>query len=122
MTDGAGRALTFDAKFASGPPTTGMGVAKAGFEATNRYCARDLGPKAVRCNLVSAGPDPHDRGEVHPRLRGVRELAEPAGATGVGRHNLGARRAGLRRAAVGLVPGDHRRDRARRWWLYAMGQ
>ena len=33
-----------------------MGVAKAAFEATNRYCARDLGPKGIRCNLVAAGP------------------------------------------------------------------
>ena len=33
-----------------------MGVAKAAFESTNRYLARDLGPKGIRCNLVSAGP------------------------------------------------------------------
>nr|MDQ6910740.1 SDR family oxidoreductase [Actinomycetota bacterium] len=33
-----------------------MGVAKAAFESTSRYCARDLGPKGVRVNLVSAGP------------------------------------------------------------------
>ncbi|SES38980.1 Enoyl-[acyl-carrier-protein] reductase [NADH] [Pedococcus cremeus] len=47
--------LTFDAKFAW-PVYDWMGVAKAAFESTNRYCARDLGPKGVRCNLVSAGP------------------------------------------------------------------
>ncbi|MDO5628199.1 MAG: enoyl-ACP reductase FabI [Mobilicoccus sp.] len=33
-----------------------MGVAKAAFESTNRYCARDLGPQGIRCNLVAAGP------------------------------------------------------------------
>lgn len=33
-----------------------MGVAKAALEAANRYCARDVGPAGVRCNLVSAGP------------------------------------------------------------------
>lgn len=33
-----------------------MGVAKAAFESTNRYCARDLGPAGIRCNLVAAGP------------------------------------------------------------------
>jgi enoyl-[acyl-carrier protein] reductase I len=33
-----------------------MGVAKAAFESTNRYLSRDLGPKGIRCNLVSAGP------------------------------------------------------------------
>ena len=33
-----------------------MGVAKAALESTSRYLARDLGPKGIRCNLVSAGP------------------------------------------------------------------
>ena len=47
--------LTFDAKFAW-PVYDWMGVAKAAFESTNRYCARDLGPKGIRCNLVAAGP------------------------------------------------------------------
>ena len=47
--------LTFDAKFAW-PVYDWMGVAKAAFESTNRYLARDLGPKNVRANLVSAGP------------------------------------------------------------------
>ena len=33
-----------------------MGVAKAGLEAVTRYLARDLGPKRIRVNTVSAGP------------------------------------------------------------------
>jgi enoyl-[acyl-carrier protein] reductase I len=33
-----------------------MGVAKAGLEATVRYLAYDLGPKAIRVNAISAGP------------------------------------------------------------------
>jgi enoyl-[acyl-carrier protein] reductase I len=33
-----------------------MGVAKAALEATSRYLARELGPRGVRVNLVSAGP------------------------------------------------------------------
>jgi enoyl-[acyl-carrier protein] reductase I len=33
-----------------------MGVAKAAFESTSRYLARDLGPRGVRVNLVAAGP------------------------------------------------------------------
>ena len=33
-----------------------MGVAKAALESTARYLARDLGPRRVRVNLVSAGP------------------------------------------------------------------
>jgi enoyl-[acyl-carrier protein] reductase I len=47
--------LTFDAKFAW-PVYDWMGVAKAAFESTNRYLARDLGPQGIRCNLVAAGP------------------------------------------------------------------
>ncbi len=47
--------LTFDASYAW-PVYDWMGVAKAAFEATNRYLARDLGAKGVRCNLVAAGP------------------------------------------------------------------
>ncbi|HVX47633.1 MAG TPA: enoyl-ACP reductase FabI [Mycobacteriales bacterium] len=33
-----------------------MGVAKAGMESASRYLARQLGPRGVRVNLVSAGP------------------------------------------------------------------
>jgi enoyl-[acyl-carrier protein] reductase I len=47
--------LTFDASFAW-PVYDWMGVAKAAFESTARYLARDLGPDGVRVNLVSAGP------------------------------------------------------------------
>ena len=47
--------LTFDAKYAW-PVYDWMGVAKAAFEATNRYLARDMGGRGIRCNLVSAGP------------------------------------------------------------------
>ncbi|MGO1166881.1 MAG: enoyl-ACP reductase FabI [Janibacter sp.] len=47
--------LTFDASYAW-PVYDWMGVAKAAFESTSRYVARDLGPKGVRCNLVAAGP------------------------------------------------------------------
>jgi meromycolic acid enoyl-[acyl-carrier-protein] reductase len=47
--------LTFDARYAW-PVYDWMGVAKAAFEATNRYLARDLGPQRIRCNLVAAGP------------------------------------------------------------------
>ena len=47
--------MTFDATVAW-PAYDWMGVAKAGLESTARYLARDLGPKGVRVNLVSAGP------------------------------------------------------------------
>jgi enoyl-[acyl-carrier protein] reductase I len=47
--------LTFDASRAW-PFYDWMGVAKAAFESTGRYLARDLGGHKVRVNLVAAGP------------------------------------------------------------------
>jgi meromycolic acid enoyl-[acyl-carrier protein] reductase len=47
--------LDFDGRFAW-PIYDWMGVAKAGLEAVTRYLARDLGPKGIRVNTVSAGP------------------------------------------------------------------
>jgi meromycolic acid enoyl-[acyl-carrier-protein] reductase len=47
--------LDFDASVAW-PVYDWMGVAKAGLEAVARYLARDLGPRGIRVNLVSAGP------------------------------------------------------------------
>ena len=47
--------LDFDATVAW-PVYDWMGVSKAALEAVSRYLARDLGPRGVRVNLVSAGP------------------------------------------------------------------
>jgi enoyl-[acyl-carrier protein] reductase I len=47
--------LDFDATVAW-PKYDWMGVAKAAFESTNRYLARELGSQGIRCNLVAAGP------------------------------------------------------------------
>jgi meromycolic acid enoyl-[acyl-carrier-protein] reductase len=47
--------LDFDASVAW-PIYDWMGVAKAGLESVTRYLARDLGPKGIRVNTVSAGP------------------------------------------------------------------
>jgi enoyl-[acyl-carrier protein] reductase I len=47
--------LTFDARY-SWPVYDWMGVAKAAFESTARYLARDLGPDGIRVNHVAAGP------------------------------------------------------------------
>jgi len=38
------------------PAYNWMGVAKAALEATNRYLAKELGSKQIRCNLIAAGP------------------------------------------------------------------
>jgi meromycolic acid enoyl-[acyl-carrier protein] reductase len=47
--------LDFDGRFAW-PIYDWMGVAKAGLESVTRYLARDLGPRRIRVNTVSAGP------------------------------------------------------------------
>jgi enoyl-[acyl-carrier protein] reductase I len=52
---GAIVSLDFDATVAW-PVYDWMGVAKAGLESVTRYLARDLGPKRIRVNTVSAGP------------------------------------------------------------------
>ncbi|WP_406088562.1 enoyl-ACP reductase FabI [Kitasatospora purpeofusca] len=52
---GAVVGLTFDAQYAW-PQYDWMGPAKAALESTNRYLARYLGERNIRCNLVSAGP------------------------------------------------------------------
>jgi meromycolic acid enoyl-[acyl-carrier protein] reductase len=55
---GAGSSIVgmdFDATVAW-PIYDWMGVAKAALESVSRYLARDLGPRGIRVNLVSAGP------------------------------------------------------------------
>ncbi len=47
--------LDFDASVAW-PAYDWMGVSKAALESVSRYLARDLGPRGIRVNLVSAGP------------------------------------------------------------------
>lgn len=48
--------LDFDNSRVAWPVYDWMGVAKAAFESTARYLARDLGPGGIRVNLVAAGP------------------------------------------------------------------
>jgi meromycolic acid enoyl-[acyl-carrier protein] reductase len=48
--------LDFDNQHHAWPVYDWMGVAKSAFESTARYLARELGPRAIRVNLVSAGP------------------------------------------------------------------
>jgi enoyl-[acyl-carrier protein] reductase I len=47
--------LDFDARFAW-PVYDWMGVCKAALESVTRYLTRDLGPRGIRVNAVSAGP------------------------------------------------------------------
>jgi enoyl-[acyl-carrier protein] reductase I len=57
MEQGGGSivSLDFDARVAW-PVYDWMGVAKASLESVTRYLARDLGPRGIRVNTVSAGP------------------------------------------------------------------
>ena len=83
--------LDFDASVAW-PVYDWMGVAKAALEATSRYLARDLGPRGVRVNLVSAGP----LGTLAARgIPGFGDLADGLAAPGAAR--LGHRRPGAGR-------------------------
>jgi meromycolic acid enoyl-[acyl-carrier-protein] reductase len=75
---GAGSAIVamdFDARVAW-PGYDWMGVAKAGLESCARYLARDLGPRGIRVNLMSAGPL---RTIAARSIPGFDELAEPWG-------------------------------------------
>jgi len=57
MTTGGGIVtLTYYGSEKVVPNYNVMGVAKAALEATVRYLAYDLGPKAIRVNAISAGP------------------------------------------------------------------
>jgi enoyl-[acyl-carrier protein] reductase I len=47
--------LDFDARV-SWPSYDWMGVSKAALESVTRYLARELGPRGIRVNLISAGP------------------------------------------------------------------
>ena len=92
-----------------------MGVAKAAFESTNRYLARDLGPQGHPLQPRRRRADPHHRGQVDPRLRAVRGELGRAGPRWAGTSTTPSPRP---RPCVGpalrLVPRDDRRDRARR--------
>ncbi len=57
MTAGGGMVtLTYYGSEKVVPNYNVMGVAKAALEATVRYLANDLGPRAIRVNAISAGP------------------------------------------------------------------
>jgi len=47
--------MTFLGSERAVPNYNTMGVAKAGLEAATRYIARDLGPRGIRVNAISAG-------------------------------------------------------------------
>ncbi len=104
--------LDFDASVAW-PGYDWMGVAKAGLESCARYLARDLGEKGNPGEPGGRRSAAHHGREVHPGLRPVRGRVGHPGAARLEHQRPGADRAGLRGAAVRLVPRHHRRDRPR---------
>ena len=105
--------LDFDATVAW-PAYDWMGVAKAALESTCRYLARDLGPPGIRVNLVAAGPLKTVAAKSIAGFATFEDAWVGPGAARLGDHRPRARRPGLRRPAVGLVPRHHRRDGPRR--------
>ena len=112
--DGAGVVgLDFDATVAW-PSYDWMGVAKAALETVARYLARELGPRGVRVNLVSAGPIETLAAGGIP---GFDELAGLWSRDRAARLGHERRRPGRRRRllpALAARARDHRRDPARR--------
>ena len=104
--------MDFDARVAW-PGYDWMGVAKAGLESCARYLARDLGPRGIRVNLVSAGPLRTMAARSIPGFDDFRGLWEKRAPLGWNLSDPEPGRPRLRGAAVRLVPGHDRRDRAR---------
>ena len=105
--------MTFDATVAW-PAYDWMGVAKAGLESTSRYLARDLGPKGVRVNLVSAGPLKTLAAKAIPGFEDLESSWKDRAPARLGRVRPHPDREGRRGAAERLLPGDDGRDRPRR--------
>ena len=75
--------LDFDNSRVAWPVYDWMGVAKAAFESTARYLARDLGAEGIRVNLVAAGP-----------IRTIAARSIPASSSSRTRGTSGRRSAG----------------------------
>ncbi len=105
--------LTFDARI-SWPTYDWMGVAKAALESASRYLARYLGPEGIRCNIVAAGPLDTIAKKAIPGSNSFNDIWGGTRAARLGFDGRDPHREGRRGPAVGLVPGDHRRDDPRR--------
>ena len=94
--------------------TTGWAWPRPGWSRPPATSRATSGPQGIRVNLVAAGPLRTMAAKSIPGFDAVRGRLGRAGAAGLGPHRPGAGRPSLLRAAVGLVPGHHRRDRPRR--------
>ena len=114
MTDGGSIVgLDFDARFAW-PAYNWMGVAKAALESTSRYLARSLGEDDIRVNIVAAGPIRTMAAKSIPGFAAFEDAWGTRAPLGWDVNDSGTGRTCLRGPDVGLVPGHHRRDGARR--------
>ena len=108
--------MDFDAQVAW-PVYDWMGVAKAGLEAVSRYLARDLGPKGVRVNLVSAGPLGTLAANGIPGFDDLAKAWEQQAPLGWDIEDAGPVAGAVCFLLERSRPRDHRRDPARRRWL-----
>ena len=76
-------ALTFDARIAW-PLYDWMGPAKAALESIARYLARELGPRHIRVNTISAGPLETIAARSIPGFEILEIVMGPAGAARLG--------------------------------------
>ena len=86
---GALLGLDFDASVAW-PSYDWMGVSKAALEAAARYLARDLGPRGVRVNLISAGPISTPAASGIPGFEGLAAAWDSGAPLGWDRADAGA--------------------------------
>ena len=104
-----------------GPGYDWMGVAKAGLESCARYLARDLGPRGIRVNLVSAGPLRTMAAKCIPGFDGLTSLWDSRAPLGWDVNDAGPAARACVALLLRLVPGDHRRDRALDGGVHAVG-
>ena len=106
--------LDFDNSRVAWPVYDWMGVAKAAFESTARYLARDLGAEGIRVNLVAAGPIRTIAARSIPGFEQFEDAWDAARAARLERQRPRARRRRVRRPVLRPVPRDHRRGHPRR--------
>ena len=91
-----------------------MGVAKSALQSVIRYLAKELGPRGIRSNLVAAGPIKTMAAKTIPGFPKFEDVWDDRAPLGWDVTDSEPVAKAVRRPAVGLVPGHHRRDHPRR--------
>ena len=97
-----------------GRRTTGWASPRRRWSRTSRYLARDLGPEGIRCNLVSAGPLKTLAAKAIPGFEDLESAWKDRAPLGWDETDHEPTAQAVVRPAERLLPGHHRRDRARR--------